>query len=188
MYPFALPWSSRTDGHFARATFPVDGHFPRWTDFLYPPLDEHHRSNSNRYGIEIYGQASKTHIDRVQKVQNKIITILFKNKNTCTTSDIFKKHKILNIRKLRDFIIITKNYFDNTYKITSNTKAKILRETTYRHEVPSIRNDYGKQSRTYYIPKVFNKLPTNLININGIKKSKIEVKKFLLENELNKRL
>jgi len=80
-----------------------------------------------RCGIEVYGQASKTQVDRVQKVQNKIIQILFKYSNTIKTTDLYKKHKILNIRQLRDQIIISNNYFNSSYKKTTDMKESNIK-------------------------------------------------------------
>jgi len=41
-----------------------------------------------RYGIEIYGLAADTHLNRLQKTQNKIIKILFRETNDEKTLDI----------------------------------------------------------------------------------------------------
>jgi hypothetical protein len=136
-----------------------------------------------RYGIEIYGQAAESHIERIQKLQNKIIKILFKsNQSNCSTKDIYYKYKLLNVRQLRDFVIISNNYYSENFKNTCPDKTKKFRQSTYRYEVPFAQNEYGKHTRNYTIPKLFNKIPTKLLNITKIGRVKKELRLYLLDN------
>jgi len=99
-----------------------------------------------RYGIQLYGWAKKTYIDKIQKIQNKVVKILFKKKNTnVTNKDLYTKHNILNIRQLRDCVLVCDNYYSNEFKKVSVKKAALLRSSTYRFEVPFVMNDHGKK-------------------------------------------
>jgi len=66
-----------------------------------------------RYGLEIYYNTAEYRIKRLQRLQNKVIKMLFKkfdsNKNT---EEILEENKIKNILKLRNAIIIKKYYLE----------------------------------------------------------------------------
>jgi hypothetical protein len=138
-----------------------------------------------RYGIELYGFASQYLIMRLQRIQNKIIKVLFKTKNDQRdTQTLYKQYKILNINNLRDFVVIIKNYFNDDYKIKDVSNKTSLRETSIRFTVPLWRNDYGKRCKKHYIPVIFNKLPVNLQKayFTSFKKLKLQLVDWLLEN------
>jgi hypothetical protein len=123
-----------------------------------------------RYGLEIYGHAS---ISRLQKIQNKIVKILFKNNGTKSTSDIYKDLGILTLDRLRNYLVITKNYFD----IVKRSKDP---RTSLNLKLPRWRNFYGKRHTNYYIPSLFNKLPKTLINLKQYSEIKQKIKNWLM--------
>ena len=136
-----------------------------------------------RYGIEIYGQATESQLDRVQKTQNKIIKILFKEKDNASTEEIFTKNNILKIRQLRNSVIIYNNYFSPNFKQVSQHKSERFRPSTYKYNVPFAPNEYGKRIRNVVIPNLFNKLPNKMFNINSISRLKKELKLYLLDTQ-----
>ena len=135
-----------------------------------------------RYGIEVYGRAKDTQLEKLQKVQNKIIKIMFKKNPSMTTKDIFTKEQILNIKQLRDYITVCENYYSQNFKHITKDKAQMLRNSTYRYDVPLLKNDYGKQNRNFLVPSLFNKLPYELLNITGMTRVKKEIKLYILTN------
>ena len=139
-----------------------------------------------RYGLGIYGHANKTQIDRIQKVQNKIVKILFRHSNTISSNEIFKTQNLLNVRALRDHIIISENYFKSEFKQVTTNKAQLLRQSTYRYNVPFAFNEYGKRCRNYTVPTLFNKLPKKLIELDGLRKAKKEIKLWMVNSEWEK--
>lgn len=132
-----------------------------------------------RYGIEVYGLASEYIINRLQHLQNKIVKVMFGNKFT-KTQDIYKTEKILTVLKLRDQIIITKNYFDKKHKNYNAEKHKRLRQNSVRYELPRWSNKYGLRNKNFYIPMIFNRLTQELSNQVSIEKLKPELKNFLI--------
>ena len=57
-----------------------------------------------RYGIEVYGFAPLYQIDRLQKIQNKIVKVLFsKSTQYKSSAQLLEEHNILNVIKLRDY-------------------------------------------------------------------------------------
>lgn len=135
-----------------------------------------------RYGIEVFGFATDYIINRLQKLQNKIVKVLFGN-NKDSTKQTYKKNEILTISKLRDLIIIKNNYFLNNHKKCTSEKQTRLRAKSLRFEIPKWENKYGLRIQRFYVPKIFNRLPKELLMHSNIKNLKPELKKFLL-NEL----
>ena len=116
-----------------------------------------------RYCCSIYGSTTETRIDRLQKIQNKTIKVLFAS--NLKTDEIYKAHKITSIKQMVEYQIITQNYFKQTHK------KQIVRATRNCKEwlvVPISRNSYGKRNQGYMIPHIFNKILTYLRSLNGI--------------------
>jgi len=132
-----------------------------------------------RYGIELYGLAPDSYIDRLQKTQNKIVKILFKDKIETKTFDIYKSEQILNIKQLTSFVFIYNNFFSMKYKTVSPDKSTILRKSTYKYDVPKFNNEYGKRIREYSIPVMFNKLPERILAIDKLGRLKKELRRHI---------
>jgi hypothetical protein len=134
-----------------------------------------------RYGIELYGFASETVLNKLQKVQNKIIKILFKDSKTVKkTDELYLELKILKIKQLRDFVVILNSFFDNKFKSVMESKSLYLRRSSYKYTVPFAKNDYGKKNRAYIVPKLFNGLPDCILNITKLNELKNKLRVYCL--------
>ena len=118
-----------------------------------------------QYAIEIYGLANKTDIDRLQKIQNKVIKTLFANRFCHSAKELYKKLNILKIDQLRKYVIIIKNFF--RMKATREEKiSKKQYNTKNTFFLPvQISNNYGSKQAEYYIPELLNKIPNNFWSI-----------------------
>lgn len=114
-----------------------------------------------RYGITIYGWASKEKLN----ILNTIIRKIARNvvyQSTCSTAaigDILCSHSMMTVQKLLVATLLTKHLFLDKYKI-KNKKTRAL-----RHIEPFIRarvyTGYGKRTRAFYVPLYFNKFLTD---------------------------
>lgn len=120
-------------------------------------------------------------IDRLQKVQNKIIKILFGN-GLKKTSELYKENKILKIIELRDYIIITTNYYSNKFKNCNLNRKGRLRNNKPTYEIPRWNNKYGQRNKGWYIPNIFNKVPKNMLNFTTVKELKLKLKEHMTQN------
>ena len=123
-----------------------------------------------RYGLEIYGNASDTALLKLQKVQNKVLKILFQGKLAKKTDTIMQEQHILNIKSLRDYMIMVKNYFvlQNKFmrlKSRSNLRLKALK-------LPLWRNNYGKMRASFFQTEIFNRLNAECEGLNKISEIK----------------
>jgi hypothetical protein len=130
-----------------------------------------------RYGLEVYGFAPKYLIQRLQRTQNRIVNILFNTFNN--TNEIYIKMNILKIDQLLNYILFVNNYF--TFR-----GEKIHHENLRfgKFLVPLWKNEYGKRNSKFYLPKIFNLLPDDLLSINNYSTLKKTIKGMLMDNKL----
>ena len=86
------------------------------------------------YGIEVYGHTSKSNINKIQSMQNKILKILY-NKDCYTSTK--QLHKELNLLMVQD--IFNTSILNLVYKQANNKLPDIFNEYfKYRNETHSI--------------------------------------------------
>ena len=142
------------------------------------------------YGIEVYGNTSKTITNKLQVFQNRILKILYKV-DWYTNTNLL--HKTLSVLKLTD----TRNLFivkfvhrcktgdiSNVFKDYFTTRNKIHDKNTrnaYKYDIPSFRTtNYGQKTIKYLGAKLYNNLPkyiTSFVSMNTFNKN---VKYFYL--------
>ena len=136
-----------------------------------------------RYAIEVYGFASLTNLNRLQKLQNKTVKILFANKYCYKSQEIFKKYEIMRVQQLRDFTIIKKDFYKmKTMRNEKKLNKKYDTKTTYVLPGKTI-NNFGQRREQFYIPQLINKLPEKLWDLDKIGEIKKFTKNWLIRNE-----
>jgi hypothetical protein len=130
------------------------------------------------YGCSVYGTTTDGYIERLQKIQNKAVKVLFDLKEL-SASNFMKAHSILNVKQAIDYQIITKNYFNCAFKIPI---LRNVRSANDYLKIPAWRNSYGKRTQAYRIPSAFNKLPLALRNIDKLGEMKYKMKSWIISN------
>jgi hypothetical protein len=135
------------------------------------------------YAIEIFGFSANYQLFKLQKIQNKIVKILFKPENIdINTRDIYIQNAILNIINLRDYKIIINNFFE-VINATDIRKINAERRKNLKLFIPRWRNLYGKKIKDYYLPQLMNKLPLDILMVTTYNKLKSALKKWLLRRD-----
>jgi hypothetical protein len=129
-----------------------------------------------RYACTIYGLTSKGLVDRLQKVLNKALKVLYNNDSQLRSSEIRKKYNLFDIKQIIKFTVIRSNYFSNKFKIDVLRAARCNNNWL---QTPIWNNSYGKRTRHYVIPQMFNMLPRELRNLKTNHAVKKEVKKWI---------
>ena len=132
-----------------------------------------------RYGLTIWGTTNKTLLNKVEKIQNKMVMQL-----DPTERNVYKIYKNLNILPIPDllqYILITDNFFSNRYKTIRNAPHDIVLRNIRKYNVPSFINAHGKRTLEHIIPKLFNKLPQNIESSETISQLKNRLRHWLLE-------
>lgn len=138
-----------------------------------------------RYGILVWGGLYKNCLYKLKIIQKYMLKIMLK-KNKSYPSNLLFSEDICNIRSLYMLEICTyihrnnalQRFVDHSYQTRINTKNSI--------QIPISNNNINLKYINYIGPKVYNKLPLNVKNINQIKFKNL-CKKFIYENYLELR-
>ena len=131
------------------------------------------------YGIETYGWAKMKEINRIQKVQNKIVKILFGNQYCNSATEIYKKTNILKIKQLQEYTIIIKLFYEVKTMRTEKIREKVYK-TKNTNLLPALTiNKYGERHSSFYIPKIFSNIPEKLWELEKISEIKKDILSWL---------
>jgi len=134
------------------------------------------------YGIECYAWAKGKDINKLQKVQNKLIKILFGDKKYYSSKDIFKKTGILKIKELQKFKIIIKYFYYMKGQREEKCKSKVHQTKNVNILQVMTNNKMGEKKKDFYIPKTFLKLPQEIWEMERIGEIKKKVKLWIVCN------
>lgn len=138
------------------------------------------------YLIQIWGQAAKTHLQKIQITQNKLIKVLF-NFNYLTSSKIiYSKTKLLNIQQLYSYNICILIRKILTQKIHTQINLKKKQHKYYTRnkdnfELPKTRTLYGKKTIEFEGAQLYNKLPNCIKNCLTFNSFKQKLKMHMIE-------
>lgn len=147
------------------------------------------------YLIEIWGNAGKTKLQELQRVQNKIIKILFRYPYLTPTYKIFEETKLMNIKQLYMYTtcILIRKILDK--KIKTNLSFTKISEVSKRSRrrpsllvLPKPRTNYSKRNITYEGANIYNNLPSNIKNVSSFNIFKSQLSKYITENFSNPKL
>lgn len=129
-----------------------------------------------RYGILAWGNAAKTHIIKIQKLQNAAIKQI--NNNYRQTYDtLFKPIPVEDIFKMTTII----EYFDdNRFKQQIQHQLNTRRRAQGMLQIPRNYNNYGRRKLQHTVPSIINGLPREIVMIQNFKKRKKELKKYFI--------
>ncbi len=92
-------------------------------------------------GIEVFGKTAKSNISKIQRIQNKIIKVLYKKEWLTPTDDLHKELKLLQIRDIYKLCVLNFVYkhqthclpdaFHNYFMLRSEIHHRITRGATY---------------------------------------------------------
>lgn len=141
------------------------------------------------YLIEIWGSAAKTRIQELQRIQNKIIKTLFCYPFSTPTTKIYRETKLMNIKQLYIYNtciiirkIIKKNIQTNlTFTEKSQTTKRSLRQPSLL-VLPKVRTNCGKKNITFEGAQLYNRLPSNVRDVNSFSSFKLQLSKYILEH------
>ena len=143
------------------------------------------------YGVELYGTANSTSLDKLVKLNNKILRILqFKDKKS-HVSELYINFNTLQINSLCDMQLLSlvnkfyhhKDLLPTIYKDYFTSNSSVHTHNTRLKEglhVERYRTNYGQKTIKYRGPKLWNSLPQSLKEPCSTKLFKINYKKFIL--------
>lgn len=139
------------------------------------------------YGIECFGFTFKTQTNKIKDLQIRFLKVIVGQKTKKQYAEnyelLFQKCKVLTARK-KCFLLLTLDEFwndeyKNKIKSNYNTRSKTQRKLV----VPKVINLYGRRTKDWLIPKLFNSIPDKIKDIKGTKNMiKNKLKQFFLND------
>ena len=148
-----------------------------------------------RYGNSVWGQCDKTHIRKLQTLQDKAARIV--TGNPCEETDhvlLLKELQWLSVEKLIDndnavlvYKIrngITPDHCGETYNFEENTHSYDTRAAHSKFlQLNRYNSSYGQKSFSYAGVKVWNRLPEQMRDAPSLHIFKNRVKNFSLDED-----
>ena len=148
-----------------RNKFPVECLNKIYYAFVHPHL---------LYGIEIYGNTYKTHLDMLYTLNNKIIRVLFSLDYTFPSRNLYFKVDSLPlvylhelqllyfVKKCLHFKTLLPKLFWSRFTFINCIHGHSTRCYDIRLFMPRVRNNYGKRQSAYKCAVLWNNLPHDL--------------------------
>ena len=124
-----------------------------------------------KYGIEIYGTANKTHIKKLQVMQNKLMKLLLNKEPTYSTDKLHKELRILKVSDIhRKFTLqfiykcLSGDIITNFVNYFTRRENMHIHDTSYRHKIqkPKIKTEMGRSTTQFTAAKLWNLLPEDI--------------------------
>ena len=139
-----------------------------------------------KYGITSWGRENKNNMEKIQKIQDRVIKNIMTNKQNKKYNKINQKYEFTNLLTV-DKLLMYKTIIENYQKYTSKIDSNISNTYSFRKKsatIPLTYNKYGDRTDNNFIQKTFNLVPNNLRTIKSKSKLKTEIKLFLMKNSL----
>lgn len=141
------------------------------------------------YLIEVWGSAAKTKLAEIQVAQNKIIKMLFHYPYLTPTKKIYTETKLMNIKQLYIYnicIFIRKTINKSIHTNVTFTKIKQVSKRSTRRAsfivLPKVRTNYGKKMVTFGGAQLYNKIPSNIKNVNSLNTFKSRLAQYIIKD------
>lgn len=143
------------------------------------------------YLIEIWGSASKTNLNYIQRTQNKIIKRLYCYDFLTPTKQLYEKTKLFNLRQLYNYntCILVKKFLDNTTQTNIKLTQKIYTYNLRNRNEVVLRFPrtvkYGKKNFLYEGVQLYNKLPNEIKECKSINIYKRKLKDYIMQKVIS---
>lgn len=122
-----------------------------------------------RYGITLFGSCSNLWQTKIDNILKGILKNVCYNLNY-SHLDLFETLSMPNFRSLFLETVVINHYWSDDFKAPRLVSRQLRNVSKYL--VPKCYTRYGKTMRSFYVPDIFNQLPSDLWNITSKKKLK----------------
>lgn len=144
------------------------------------------------YAIELFGNASKNHMNRLQRVQNKLLKNLSNKSFRYSTTLLHRDLQLLSvnqIHKLQTCIFVYKQrngllpeIFNDYYKLNKDVNMRHTRQDNNLY-IKRFRTSMGKAKVSHIGAIFWNGLPSNIQSLKTLPLFKKELKELLLQDQ-----
>ena len=136
----------------------------------------------------IWGGTYKTHINKLIKIQKRVVRIIMFRSRFAHTQNDFIDLKLLNIVNINRYfssIFVYKSINNLAYPFNYFTFSNHVSYYNLRNSndlrLPLVYSTQSQSSPSYYTCHIWNNLPLNIRNILNLNTFKLSVKKYLLD-------
>lgn len=126
-----------------------------------------------RYGLTVYGHCTLRWSSRINSILRSLLSTVAYDLCPKQDADVFRLLNLPNFTSLIIESVVIKHFWNNDFK-TRYTPVRSLRPKE-PYVIPKTATKYGRRTRQYYVPAIFNKLPTPVLEAN----TRREIKKQL---------
>ena len=143
------------------------------------------------FGVEVYANCSKTAIDKLNKINNKLLRILLDKNYDTPNIELYRSFNVLPIPLLHEFKLlelIHKFYHHNHllpeifqgYFITNNSIHQYSTRNKHNLHISTVNSSMGQRCSVYRGSKYWNDLPDYFKSISSVFLFKKNIKNYLL--------
>ena len=155
--------------------------------FVYPHL---------LYGIEIYANTFHRHLNKLEKLNNKILRIIQNKPISTHVIDLYKSYDTLPLSQLHTYqILLFVHKFVHRLHTLSDVFISYFSQNTVIHDyntrqkcdlhLAAVQTIFGKRALTYKCSLLWNKLPEDLKLTQSLSKFKTELRHHLITEILD---
>lgn len=126
-----------------------------------------------RYGVTLFWHCSSFWRSRVDSILKNILKSVSYDLNCPPNTNYFSLLEMPSFQTLFRNTVVLRHYWRSDY-MERKTYSRPLRQNE-RYKIPFFVTRYGRSTRDFYVPQIFNDLPENAFNINTISKLKKEL-------------
>ena len=143
------------------------------------------------YGVEIYANSCNATLDKLNKVNNKILRILLQTNFSTSNIDLYRDFNVLPIGLLYEsklLQLIFKWFHFNellpevfrTYFVLNKTIHKYYTRNVINLHISTVNSNFGQRCSNFRGSKLWNELPDSLKQLSSIQAFKKNIHNFLL--------
>ena len=131
------------------------------------------------YGLLVWGNASQSHISRIQTLQKRAIRIITKSKYNSHTDPLFSGQNILKFSDLYEYQVLLfvfdqlcchlPSSFVNLFHFNHDVQTNYLTRQSNNLYVPFSKRQFPKNLPIFHFPAIWNKWSSHLIDLATVK-------------------
>lgn len=147
------------------------------------------------YGIEAYANTYNSHLNKLQRLNDKLLRILFSKEFNSNVTDVYQLIGSLPVVKLHNFQVLSfvkksihckcliPSIFHDYYRFATDVHCQNTRNNKLNLFLCSVRNNCGKRNFTFKGAKLWNSLPNDIRLCDSYFTFKKMVKQWLYTNQ-----
>ena len=147
------------------------------------------------YCLTIYGNASKSHLDRIFKLQKCAARIILDAPPDATSKPLFVKLNWLNVFEIctlnkgvllfKIFHNLAPNYLQCLFSHTTNNNYQLRSIADHCLAIPQHNTEFFKRSLQYSGVSMWNELPISIRNSNSLNSFKASLHKYIVDKRID---